>query len=250
MNVLIDDVEYTTGVNLTNAEFYQKLKTCKNLPKTTQVNQMAYVEAIQPYLEKGQDVFVMAISSGLSGSYNSLRLASEELNSEHLAIFDTETVTFEYKALVMEAVRLIEKGITLQDLVVKMEYLRSKSRLLAVVENVKYLIKGGRLSRVAGMAVTALNIKPIIKIEDKLVKVAGKAIGFGAAMKTMCKSIVNLDKTKNVLIAHSDSMENAQKLYKIVKEQLGVEPIGISEIGAVVGTHAGPGAVGVVYFEQ
>ena len=97
MKVCVDDKEYLAGVNLQNKEFFDLLKKCKTLPHTTQINQDEYQNIIKPFLDKGEDVFVMSLSSGLSGSFNSLRLASEELNSAHLEIFDTQNVTLGFK---------------------------------------------------------------------------------------------------------------------------------------------------------
>ena len=250
MKVVFDDEEYLVGVNLTTQEFYDKLGSSKNLPKTTQINYTEYVDAVKPILDKGDQVFAMCLSSELSGSFNNLKLAQSELGSENFEAFDTLSVTFAYKALVMEAMKLIKNGVTLRELKAEMERLRAKLRLYAIIDNVKYLIKGGRLSQGKGLMATALNIKPIVAIENGKVEVIGKAVGFNMALKSFCKLIKNVDLSRTMFSGHAEAMDKAQKMIETIKDSLGLNFDNLCEIGAVIGTHAGPGTVGVVYFEK
>ena len=250
MKVIFDDEEYLVGVNLTTQEFYQKLAEAKNLPKTTQINFTEYVDAVKPILDKGDQVFAMCLSSELSGSFNNLKLAQSELGSENFEAFDTLSVTFAYKALVLEAMKLIKNGVTLRELKAEMERLRAKLRLYAIIDNVKYLIKGGRLSQGKGLMATALNIKPIVAIENGKVEVIGKAVGFNMALKSFCKLIKNVDLSRTMFSGHAEAMDKAQKMIDTIKDSLGLNFDNFCEIGAVIGTHAGPGTVGVVYFEK
>lgn len=250
MKVMIDDNEYIAGINLDNLQFYELLKKCKNLPTTTQINQTEYIEHITKYLDEGFEVFVMCLSSGLSGSFNSLRLAKEEINSDKLEIYDTKSATFGYKTLVYEALKLIKKEVSLQELKNEMETLKSKLKLIAIIDNVKYLIKGGRLSLVAGIAATALNIKPIVEIKDGKVAVLTKAIGFNSGLKNLCNLIKNIDSEKTIFFGHSNDEEKLNKMSEILKSKLNITTENISDIGSVIGTHAGPSCVGLSYFEK
>lgn len=250
MKVTFGEEEYLAGVNLTNEEFFSKLEKSKQLPHTSQINSDEYVQIIKPMIENGDDVFVMCLSSDLSGSFNSLRLAEEELSSPHLKIMDTETVTFTYGALVYEAVRLIKEGKNLQELANEMEKLKHKVKLLAVVDNVKYLVKGGRLSSAKGLIVGVLKIKPIVSIVDKKVKMVGKAIGYENARKALIKLMQNVDETKPIYYGHSNDPEKAEILKTMVEQKLGYKFAKCCELGPVIGTHAGPGCSGVVYFEK
>lgn len=250
MKVMIDDEEYKVGVNLTTKEFFDKLKVCKVLPKTTQINASEYLEVIERVLNNGDEAFVMCLSSALSGSFNSLRIAKDEINSDKVEIFDTETTTFAYKALIDEALKLIDQGVSLQELKSEMEKLKKKLKLFAVIDNVKYLIKGGRLSLTKGLTATALNIKPIVSIIDKRLQMVSKSIGFCLGMKALCKMISNVDTNRSMYYAHSNDEEKAEKLRKTIKESIGIDFNKICGIGPVIGTHAGPGCVGVAYFEK
>lgn len=250
MKVIFDDEEYLVGVNLTTQEFYDKLGVSRNLPKTTQINITEYIDAARPILDGGDQVFAMCLSSELSGSFNNLKMAWAELGSDDFEIFDTLSVTFAYKALVLEAMKLIKSGVTLGELKSEMERLKTKLRLFAIIDNVKYLIKGGRLSQGKGLMATALNIKPIVTIANGKVEVIGKAVGFNMALKTFCKLIKNVDLSRTMFSGHAADEGRAEKMIEYIKNEIGFEFRNLCEIGAVIGTHAGPGTVGVVYFEK
>lgn len=249
MKVMFGEEEYLAGINLDNATFYQKLSKCKHLPKTTQINQDEYIKTIKPMLDNGDEVFVMSISSGLSGTFNSLRLASEELNNSNLVIFDTETFTIAYAALVYEAVKLINSGVTLQELNNKMNLLKSKIKIHAIIDNVKYIVKGGRLSLASGLVAMALKIKPIVTINSKI-KMEGKAIGYNNAKKALYKLITNVDETMPVYYGHSNSLEKAEDIKEFIVSTLKLKPTKCLELGPVIGTYAGPNCCGMAYFEK
>lgn len=249
MKVRFGEEEYLAGVNLSYEEFYEKLKKSKVLPHTTQINQNEYVNIIKPFLDNGDEVFVMCISSGLSGTFNSLRMAKEELNTDKLEIFDTQTVTIAYGALVNEAVRLIKEGATLKQLKKEMERLKNKVRILAIIDNVKYLVKGGRLSMAAGLLAGFLKIKPIVDIVGK-VEMRTKAIGFTMAKKSFCKLVKNVDETKPIYYGHSNSPEKAEEIRQTVEHELGLTFTKCYELGPIVGSYGGPGCCGIAYFEK
>ena len=250
MKVIFDDEEFIVGVNMTTEEFFERLAKCKNLPKTTQINIEEYTNVINKVLSQGDQAFVISLSSGLSGSFNCLRLASENFDRSCVRIFDSETVTFAYKALVMEGVKLVKQGVTLDQLEEGMKELRQKLRLYAVVDNVKYLIKGGRLSVVKGAAATALNIKPIVTMQNKKLEMISKAVGLSLGMKAISKLVQNVDTSKAMYYAHSNDPCRAEKLRLFLLEHNGIDFSEICDIGPIVGTHAGPGCVGVAYFEK
>lgn len=249
MKILIDEKEYTTGVNLTPKEFYEKLANCKKLPQTTLITDVEYEETIKNALESCDEVFVMCLSSELSGSFNNLQRVYEQLNSPRLEIFDSKSVTFEYKAMVLEAVRLSRECKTAKELKEKLQKAVEKLKLLAVVDNVKYLIKGGRLSLMKGLAVTALNIKPVLTIKDGKLSVVSKGIGYQMACRNLVKEIKSIDTTRPVYFAHSNDEGKLNILKKCVNEKFEIKNSQTSIVGAVIGTHTGPGCAGIVYFE-
>lgn len=250
MKVLIDDEEYISGVNLSTEEFYEKLATCKKLPQTTLISDFTYEEIIKEALEREDQVFVMCLSSELSSSFNNLQKVYEEINSPRLEIFDSQSAAFAFKAMVIEAVQLSKKCKTVQELKEKLLKVFGKVRLLAIIDNVKYLIKGGRLSLMKGLAVTALNIKPIVTIKDGKVAVVSKGIGFGNSLKNMLKEVKNIDTTKPVYFGHSNDLQRLDTLKKLAKEGFDVDTTDSTAVGPVIGTHIGPNCVGITYFEK
>lgn len=250
MKVIFDGEEFVVGINMSNKEFYEKLQASKELPKTTQINITEYIDCIKPLIDNGEEVLVMSLSSALSGSFNSLKIAKEEIGSSKLEVFDTFSVTFGYKALVLEALKMIKNNKSLKDIVEELRLLREKLRLYAIIDNVKYLVKGGRLSQAKGLAVTALNIKPLVTLKDGKLEVIGKAIGFNGALKHFCQLIKNVDTSRVMFAGHANDLTKAEKMIDTVRKEKGLKFDNICEIGSVIGTHAGPGCVGVVYFEK
>lgn len=250
MKVLIDEEEYISGVNLTADEFYQKLANCKKLPQTSLISDFEYEQILTKGLKQNDQVFVMCLSSKLSSSFSNLERVYNEINSPNLEIFDTLSVTFAYKAMVFEAVRLAKECKNAKELKEKLQESCKNLKLLAVVDNVKYLIKGGRLSLMKGLAVTALNIKPILTIKDGKLDVVSKGIGFGNALKTLTKQIKSIDTTKTVFYGHSNDLPKLEMLKKLTIPQFDIKTHDTSIVGPVIGTHTGPGCVGLVYFEK
>lgn len=246
LRMTIDNQEYLAGENLTNAEFYQKLATCKSLPKTMAVNPNDYVDVIKPLLDAGDQVFAMSISSGLSSTFNNLRLAAEQLNSPHLRIFDTETFTLAYYALAMEAHKMIQAGATLDEIDARLTELRGKVKIFTIIDNMKYLIKGGRISFVKGLLAETLHIKPIIGVVNKTLKMVGKAIGYNGAKKQMLKFTANVDRSLPIYYGHANAPEKAEDFKQIFDFDWAEK----REVGPIIGTHGGPGCVGLAFFEK
>lgn len=245
MRILIDDQEYMAGDNLDNDTFYELLPKAKAMPKTMQINANDYIQTIKPFLDAGDEVFVMSVSSGLSGTFNSLTQAAKELNSPHLAIFDSQTFTLAYYALVMEAHKLIQSGISLADLVTKMEELRARVQIYFIADTVKYLVKGGRISFVKGLMAETLHLKPIIGVVDKKLQMVGKGFGYNAAKRQILRLTQNVDLTMPIYYGHIHASDKAEDF----KQNFAFDFVEKREIGPIVGAHGGPGAVGLAFFQ-
>ncbi len=246
MRMMIDEQEYLAGKDLDNDTFYKLLPNAKTMPKTMQINANDYLEVIKPILAAGDEVFVMSLSSELSGTFNSLTQATKELNSEHVVIFDTQTFTLAYYALVMEARKLIQKGVTLAELTQEMEKLRERVRIYFIADTTKYLVKGGRISFMKGLLADTLHIKPIIGVVDKKLHMVGKGIGYNLAKRQMLNFIKHVDLTMPVYYGHIHADEKAEDFKKMFTFEFTEK----REIGPIIGAHGGPGAVGLAFFEQ
>lgn len=247
IKVRFNDKEYD---NLPNEEFYKLLKDCKKLPTTSLINEQTYRDIIEKTLADGNQALVMCLSSGLSGSFESLKNASENFPKNEVAIFDSGSVTGGYKILALEAIKMIKAGLPLEKIAETLETLKSKLRIYAVIDDVTYLIKGGRLSVTAGVVVSALNIKPIVTVVDGKVKMCDKVIGFKRGTAKCASLVKNLDASRSACFFHCDCEDKLQGLKSIVAEKLKFSTDEICCVGPVVGTHVGGGCIGITYFEK
>lgn len=250
IKVTFNGEEFIPGVNLSNTEFYERLKTSAKLPSTSLINEQIYAEVIEEELSAGNSVFVMALSSGLSGSYAALERAAAQINSPDVQIFDTKAVTILQRLIVEEAAGIAASGANLQELKEQAEALRAKARLYAVINDVTNLVQGGRLSAAAGLAATALKIKPVVAITDGLVKAVGKAFGVRRATDLAIGHIKNVDFGRKIFFGHSDCPDRLGEFAAAVKKKTGIGDCPVYELGPVIGTHSGQGCVGIAYFEK
>lgn len=246
MRIVMDEAEYLVGETLDNDTFYAKLPTLKNLPKTMAVNPDDYVKAIKPLLDAGDEVFAMSLSSGLSSTYNNLAIAAKELNNPKLRIFDTETFTIAYYALIMEAKKMIDAGATMDELEKRLTELRGKVKIFTIVDDINYMIKGGRIGLVKGLLAKTLHIKPIIGVVDKKLAMVAKGMGYNNAKKQMLRLVAKADRDLPIYYGHVHAPEKAEDFKQIFDFNF----VENREIGPIIGTHGGPGCVGLAFFEK
>ena len=238
---------------LPNDEFYAKMKETGIIPKTSQPNQFKFEAALTPYCNK-EDWFVLTIviSSNLAGTIAQAKNAVEALNMKNVYICDSEVTTFAEGALIIEIVNYIKKNNpTPEQAIEELERLKKKVRLVAAVSDLKYLKQGGRISGAAAALGTVLGIKPIIALENGRVVNIAKKRGEQANL-FMVDYVKNRDRKYPLYFGYSADVKNIENFVQKYHEQLDVNPNNIEyhSIGCVVGTHAGPGAYGMVYFEK
>ena len=248
---------YKDGIDLTHDEFFEKMKDfaakTNKLPQTSQITEQVHIDAFKPYLDKGDEIFYVSMSSGLSSTIDRVNEAVKTLGAEDkITVFDSEVISFPYAALVREAVKVRDNGMNRADLLKHLTDCRDRLELLAFVSDITYLKKGGRLRGAQAVVATALNIKPLITIRDLKVDAVGKAIGINGACKKIAKmySEYKIDKNMPVYMGHSNSPDLVEKITKQIKS---VDPsFKASEVavGAAVGTHVGPGCCGIAFFRQ
>ena len=236
-----------------NDEFYVKMKETGIIPKTSQPNQFKFETALTPYCNK-EDWFVLTIviSSNLAGTIAQAKNAVEALNMKNVYICDSEVTTFAEGALIIEIVNYIKKNNpTPEQAIEELERLKNKVRLVAAVSDLKYLKQGGRISGAAAALGTVLGIKPIIALENGRVVNIAKKRGEQANL-FMVDYVKNRDRKYPLYFGYSADVKNIENFVQKYHEQLDVNPNNIEyhSIGCVVGTHAGPGAYGMVYFEK
>ena len=236
-----------------NDEFYAKLKSTGIIPKTSQPNQYKFENALTPYCNKdGWFVLTIVISSNLAGTIAQAKNAVDALNMKNVYICDSLMTTFAEGALIMEIVKFIsEKDRNPQEVIDELERLKSKIKLVAVINDLKYLKQGGRISGVAAALGTALNVKPIISLEGGKVTNIAKKRGEQANL-FMLNCVKNRNKSYPIYFGYSADEGNIRKFVEKYSKELEVDPKSqeYNSIGCVVGTHAGPGCYGMVYFSK
>ena len=250
MRVIFEDGVYTDGVDITKEEFYAKQAEAKVLPKTTQVNPGEFCDAFQPLLDTGDEVVAILLSSKLSGSFQSAVIAKDMVEgAERLHLVDSLNVTLGEGLLVREAVRLRDAGKSGAEIAAAIEALRSRVRFVAFVGTLKYLKMGGRISASTAALGTMLNISPVVAVVKGEVKAVGKLRG---SQKILAYTLdfareYPVDTRHCVVFGHSRCQETMEAYRDKVTEALGIRDHTWDELGAVIGTHAGPGCYGLAY---
>ncbi len=245
LKVSFGSEQYIDKVTITNKEFYEKLATSTQTPMTTLVSPTEFIDAFSKYPD--DDIIGIFISSKLSGTYNSAVLAKNELGRSNITLIDSQTVTAGLSLLVEIACKLRDEGRDFEYIARHIEQLTYKVEICAYIDTLKYLVKGGRLSGAQGVIGGMLNIKPIVHVKHGVVNTIGKERGTKKAMKFLIDFINNnMDRSQPAMLAYTTDTEAVTSL----RGELGLPAnTALTAIGSVVGTHAGPGAVGLAYIK-
>lgn len=223
---------------------------------TSLINTDTFLSTFRPILEEGNDILYIAFSSGLSGTYNSSLIARDELLEEYpdakIICVDTKAASAGEGLMVYSAVKKKEEGLTIDELNEWMENNILKLCHWFTVDDLNHLKRGGRVSAISATIGTALNIKPILHVDDEghlipMEKVRGRKKSLVALYEHMEETVVN-PKEQVAFISHGDALEDAEFLANMIKEKLQVKEVVISKIGPVIGTHSGPGTIALFFF--
>lgn len=241
--------EYIDGETMTRDQFYSKLVTAQELPKTAQITPLEYADVFRPYIEAGDEILLMPISRELSGTHNSALLAKEEFPGAPIYIVDTQNVTFALALMVDLAVRFRDEGCSAREIWERLEAIRPRVRLYALVNDLKYLRMGGRLSSAGAVVGTLLGIKPVITLREGRVVANDKARGLSAAVQTVLRWVQRdgVDASYPVYFGNSDFPEGLAEFRGEAETRLTLGERYAVDIGPIVGTHVGPGAVGMAF---
>lgn len=251
LTVCFGDEAYLDYVELEPAEFFDKLRKAKQLPTTSQLNPDFLAKSFQAIVDKGDDAVGIFISSELSGTYQSACLAREMVTEpERVYLVDSRTATIVQGILVMEAARRRDAGDTAAEIQAYLQRLIPKMRLYAVIDTLKYLQMGGRISAASAAIGGVLGIHPIISIIDGKVVSLGKARGWKAAIQALEDYVKkdDIDKELTIVFGDCEADEAKEQCKERLQPYVQGAVICTSGIGSVVGTYVGPGAVGIAYF--
>lgn len=245
LKVFFGEEGYRDKIDLTGEEFFKKLKASDQMPTTTMVTPEDFREEFERHPD--EDILVISIAHELSGTCQSAWLTQAESGRQNIYVVDSGSATIGHLILTREAVRLRDEGKSAREIYETLEKIKPRLRVYAVVDTLKYLVKGGRLSGAAGALGTILSLKPIIQIRDGAVTSADKARGARSAIRKLALMVQKepADRDLPMAYAHAGDLETLAEL----SHTLGIEaPAGW--LGSVVGAHSGPGAVVFAYFAQ
>ena len=242
------------GTQLPITDFYELLRN-RYSAKTAAVNGDAFIEAFRPVLEAGEDVLYIGLSSGLSTTVNSAKLAAEDLAEEYperkVVVIDTLAASLGEGLLVWYAAMKRDEGLSLPELE---QYLLDNRLHLChwfTVDDLFFLKRGGRVSAATALVGTALGIKPVLHVDDEghLIKVGtarGRKKSIQALFEHMAATVTEPE-GQTVFISHGDCREDAEYLASLIRERWAVKDVMIDYIGQVIGTHSGPGTLALFF---
>ena len=252
----MDGKNYTHENFLPEHEFYEALRN-GSMPTTAQVNPENAKTLLEPYLKEGKDILHIAFSSGLSGTYNSSRIAAEELMEEYpdrrIIVVDSLSASLGQGLLVWLAQQKKELGQTLEDVADWAEKNKLKMVHLFTVDDLNHLYRGGRVSRTTAIVGSMLNIKPVLHVDNEgkltaIGKVRGRKKALQELVKLMDEKIGSFGADcDTIFISHGDCEQDAQYVAAKVKEKYNIKNIIINQVGATIGAHSGPGTMALFF---
>jgi len=247
--VTVGDKEFLGGVNLECDEFYEMLINGKDFPSTSQPSPATFTELFEDCQAKGDDLILINISSALSGTYQSACMARDMVGYDRIFVVDSMTATHPMWLLTKTAYDLREAGKTAEEIVAVLENLKGRINVVAAVDTLEFLHRGGRLSKTAATIGSIASLKPILTVDSEgKVAPVGKALGKGKAMQFVINKLkdADLDPDYPIFSLYTYGTENCEALETQMKEA-GYDIADRRQIGPSVGAHVGPGAYGVVF---
>ena len=252
----MDGKNYTHGNFLPEHEFYEAMRN-GSMPTTAQVNPENAKALLEPYLKEGKDILHIAFSSALSGTYNSTRIAADELQEEYpdrkIIVVDSLSASLGQGLLVWLAQQKKELGQTLEDVADWAEKNKLKMVHLFTVDDLNHLYRGGRVSRTTAIVGSMLNIKPVLHVDNEgkltaIGKVRGRKKALQELVKLMDEKIGIFEAgCDTIFISHGDCEQDAQYVAAKVKEKYNIKNIIINQVGATIGAHSGPGTMALFF---
>ena len=255
LNLDGENIEDDLGKSLGYREFYDKLRE-GSMPSTSQINIYTFEEKFRKLLNEGYEILYVGLSSALSGTFNSANMARNNILEENpnakIAVVDSISVSMGLGMLIKKAYEMINEGKMLEEIVQWIEENKSKVIHAILVDDLKHLKRGGRLSASSAAVGSILNIKPLLKLNNSGAvevseKIKGKKKGLKRLASIVKENAINIE-NEILYIMHGDVLEEAQYLKGIILQELNFKDVKVEYIGTVIGTHGGPGTIATVFW--
>lgn len=254
LTVNFGDEEYIDGVTIDHKTFYEKLIESDVLPTTSQATPDAFIKEFEKAKEAGEAAVVITLASKFSGTYQSATIAADDY--ENIYVVDSGSATMGSGILVELAFKLLDEGKNAKEIAAILEEQKKKIIIVALVDTLEYLKKGGRISKAVAFAGGVLNIKPVLSVIDGEINMLGKARGSKMGNNLLVQEIDKaggIDFNKPVLLGYSGISDALLKKYIEDSRHIwegNLQEVRYTTVGSVIGTHAGPGAVVVAFFKN
>ena len=245
--------EYRDGETIDHKTFYEKLTSGSELPTTSLIPPGEFEQAYKKAQDAGETVIAIVLSSKLSGTYQSAALAAEGF--DHVYVVDSLNATLGEQILVKYALQLVERGMSAADIAAELERAKSHANLMGLPDTLEYLHRGGRVSKAVAVLGGALSIKPVLRLVDGVVVMIGKARGSKNGNNYLIQEVnkSGVDFSKPLCLGYTGLSDELLQRYIADSRQLWegkVDTLPISTVGATIGTHVGPGAIVVAFFDN
>tara|TARA_B110000014_G_scaffold248971_2_gene223823 strand:- start:829 stop:1665 length:837 start_codon:yes stop_codon:yes gene_type:complete len=251
LNIHIGQDNFKHGVDIGTDEFYTKLLTGSELPKTSQPSPGEFLDVYNKFLDQSDAIVSIHVTSKLSGTYNSAIQAKSELNvTKPIEVVDSATVSMALGLIVIRAAKIAKDGGTLEEVLKEIEHCSSNTEVLVVLDTLEYLEKGGRIGKASALIGSILSLKPILTVEDGIVGTFGKARTFTKAMNSLEEAIKGFTPVSDASVFYSTDKGVADDMIDRLSGIVEPDKLVVSRIGPTVGTYAGPKAIAVAVIKK
>lgn len=248
LTVIFDGKEYIDGIDLSKQEFYKMLRNSEDMPKTSQCTYIQFRDAFKKYLNKGNDILYIGGSSVASGTFQSAMMAKNDLYG-NIYMVDTQNLSIGSGCLLLSAAEMLERKADIKDILNHLENLKESVKVLFTVDTLEYLQKGGRISLAKATIGNMLNIKPVLSIEEGLVKPINQVRG----KKQVVSKILSLIKEnfgedltkKRIILGFGDNNKEFNSFVEKLKEDFKIDEIISVNVSTCICAHSGPGIIGI-----
>ena len=250
MTIAFGSEQFAEGVDLSREEFFERLVETDELPRTSQIPPMVFQDLFQEAVDAGNEVVCITLSSHISGTYQSACIAAAPFK-ESVFVVDSENATIGERILAERAWALRDEGLSAADIAYCLNQEKKDIRLVASLDTLEYLRRGGRISGAAALVGGMLSIKPVLHVDDQgrlipVSKARGRRASLLALVDRMEETAVEPGK-QTIFISHGDCLEDAEFVAGEIRRRFGTEDIRINYVGPVIGNHSGPGTMALFF---